>query len=86
MRQLAEIDRVLLPDRLVEVIGGLDVVLDLGRQAALAVERSARRDAHHEEGQGDDDEQRGNCAQQAPDGIGEHVGGMIRCFDGSQTR
>ncbi len=39
VRQLAEIDEILLVDGLIEVIGRLDIVLDLGGQAALAVER-----------------------------------------------
>ena len=41
-----------------------------GRQPALAVERPARRQAHHEEGQRDNDEERGNRAQQASEGVG----------------
>ncbi len=42
MRQLAQIDQILPGERLVEVISGLDIALDLGRQPALAVRRGRR--------------------------------------------
>ena len=35
MREFVEIDEILLVDRLVEVIGRFDIVLDLGRQMAV---------------------------------------------------
>ena len=72
MGQIAKIEEVLLVERLVEIIGLLDVVLDFGGQPALAVERSPRRKPHHEEGERDDDEQRGDRTHHAPNRIGEH--------------
>ncbi len=72
MGEPVEIDEILLVDRLVEIIGGLDIVLDFRGQAALAVERTTRRDPHHEERNGDDDEERGNRAHKSPDGVRQH--------------
>ncbi len=41
MRQMAQIDQILLDQRLVEIVGGLDILLDIRRQMTLAVERAA---------------------------------------------
>jgi len=54
---VAEIGQVLDAQRLVQAILGLQIVLDLGGQFAVGVEGSARRRAHHEEGDGDDQKQ-----------------------------
>jgi hypothetical protein len=56
MREPAEIDEELLIDRLVEVVGGRDILGDFRRQAAFLVEGTARRQPHHEKRQRDDDE------------------------------
>ncbi len=74
MGEMVEIKEILLVERLVEIVGLLDIVLDLRRQAARAVERPAGREPHHEEGERDDDEQRRDRAENAPDRVGEHVG------------
>ncbi len=73
MRQPLQIDAVLDDQRLVEVIGGLDVALDVGRQLARGVERPAGGGAHHEEGHRDDDEKRGQRAKKAFEGVADHL-------------
>ncbi len=73
MRQPLQIDAVLIDQRFIEIVGGLDVALDVGRQSACGVERSARRGAHHEEGHRDDDEKRGQRAKEAFKGVADHL-------------
>ena len=43
--ELAEIDEKLLVERLIEIVGGRDVALDLRRQAARPIERDHRAPA-----------------------------------------
>ena len=56
----------------------IDVRLDLGRQLAVHVERAARRGAHHEEGDGDHQEQGRDRDQQAPEPMKREHGGEER--------
>ena len=69
-QQAAEIAQVLLQQRLVEMVGLLDVAPDLRRQRPLLVERPARRQPHHEEAERDDDQQRRHADRQPRAGSG----------------
>ena len=84
MRQPLQIQRILLIDRLVEIIGGFDVAFDFRRQAAIGIEGAARRGMHHEKGQGDDNEHGGQGAKKAPEGIACH-GGTGSCCPSIQS-
>ncbi len=53
-RQVAEVGRVLLPQRQVEAVLRLERCLYLGNDGFLAGERSAGRYPHQKEGRGDD--------------------------------
>ena len=63
----AEVGRVLLPQRAVEIVARHDLLLDGWRNLALLGERAARSDAHEQEGQRDDakehHEHRGEAAK-----------------------
>jgi len=63
-KHVAEIAEILEVERLVEPIGAEHVRHDLRRQRPLEVERPAGGKAHQEEGDGDDDEDRRDRAQQ----------------------
>src|SRR5690606_2012119 len=67
---------VLLPKRLVEIVGAFEVFHDQRIERAFEVERAARRQPDHEEGDGDDDEQRRYRPGKTPEHIGEH--GLLR--------
>ena len=64
-RQVAEVGRVLPPQRLVEAVLRLQRRLDLGDHGLLAGERPARRRAHEEERRGDHHQQHRDGLQHA---------------------
>ena len=68
----AEIGRVLLPQRAIEIEPFLELLFDRRRDAALFHEGSARRDAHEKEGDGDDAEQHANERGAASEDEGNH--------------
>jgi hypothetical protein len=74
LRQIAEIQQILLPERLIEIVGAVDVFHDQRIERAFEIERTAGRDADHEKGEGDDDEHRRYGAQQTPQHIADHLG------------
>ena len=68
----AEIIPILDDQRRIEVVGRHHVLLDLGRQRPLAIERATGRHAHHEEGDGDDHQQRRHGGHQPAQDVGAH--------------
>ena len=72
VHQAAEIAQELHRQRLIQVIGMDQPRLDLRRDHALLVEGAARGDAHQEEGEGDDQQQRRDGAEKTLGGKSEH--------------
>src|SRR5438105_2720719 len=73
MRKAIQIEQILFVDGLIEIVSRRDIAFDLWRQMTLGIERSARSQPHHEEGERDDDEERGQGAEKTPNGISEHL-------------
>ena len=69
----ADVSRVLMEDRLVQVIGGAQVRLNFWRQAALAIERPARGCPGQEEGHRDDGEQGDEGERQPAKNVASHL-------------
>ena len=64
VEQIAEIEQILLPQRLIEVEDAVEIGLDDGIQAAFLVEGSAGRHADQEKRDRHDHEERRNGGQQ----------------------
>ena len=71
--KVAEVKKVLLPQRLVEVIDPFQVRHDRGRQPLFLIERAAGGHAHQEEADRHDQEQGGDRGQKPLQDIAQHI-------------
>ena len=71
--KVPEIIAVLLPERVIQVVVGVQVPLDLGGHRLLGGERAAGDEALHEEGSGDDDQHHGDRLEQPVADEAEHA-------------
>jgi hypothetical protein len=69
---IADVGEVLVPERLVEMVGGHQVRHRLRRQRTFEIEGAARSEPHQEKGNRDDDKQRRHGARKAAQDKGDH--------------
>src|SRR5205823_4294245 len=68
--EVAEITEVLVPDRLIQVVFGLEVALDFRRSRfAFLVKRPARGRVHQDEGQETNEDQQRNQEEEALENV-----------------
>jgi hypothetical protein len=68
-----QVAEILFVKGLIEVVFALDIRFDFGRDFFLGIEWSARRGVQQQKRQGDDDQNRGDRAQQAGDDVAKQV-------------